>query len=130
MTRFLGTLSQYQVKSVEQQVFLAEVFSAYNKLIEARRLRMFAVNTAVAPVFWLVIIAGAVIMIFMTFFLHISLFRTHLLLTSVFSIVLGLMIFLIAAVDNPFRGQVSVSPEPFRVLLNGLNNLDAHKGLD
>jgi hypothetical protein len=33
-------------------------------------------------------------------------------MTILFSSLLGLLIFLIAVLDNPYRGKVSVSPEP------------------
>jgi hypothetical protein len=33
-------------------------------------------------------------------------------MTILFSALLGLMIYLIAALDNPYRGKISVTPEP------------------
>jgi hypothetical protein len=35
-------------------------------------------------------------------------------------LLLGLLIFLIAAMDNPFRGEYCVSPETFILLYEGL----------
>ena len=43
-------------------------------------------------------------------------FITHLLLGGLLSAYLGTMIFLIAAMDNPFRGEVSITPEAFETL--------------
>ena len=40
--------------------------------------------------------------------------HVHLILGGAPSMFLGLVIFLIAAMDNPFRGEVSVTPDPFR----------------
>jgi len=40
----------------------------------------------------------------------------HMLLGGMLAAYLGTMIFLIAAMDNPFRGEVSVSAEPFEAL--------------
>jgi hypothetical protein len=39
-------------------------------------------------------------------------FSVHFWMTILFSSLLGLLIFLIAVLDNPHRGKVSVSPEP------------------
>jgi hypothetical protein len=33
-----------------------------------------------------------------------------------FSALLGLLIFLLGAMDNPFRGEISVSAEPFELV--------------
>ena len=39
--------------------------------------------------------------------------HVHVLLSGVLSVFLGVVIFLIAAMDNPFRGDVSVGPDLF-----------------
>jgi hypothetical protein len=36
----------------------------------------------------------------------------HVWMTVLFSALLALLIFLIAVLDNPYRGKISVSPEP------------------
>jgi hypothetical protein len=36
----------------------------------------------------------------------------HFWMTVLFSILLGLLIFLIGVLDNPYRGRISVTPEP------------------
>jgi hypothetical protein len=43
-----------------------------------------------------------------------------LILTATLAVFIGLMIFLTAAVDNPFRGEVSVSADPYRLILDSL----------
>jgi hypothetical protein len=34
-------------------------------------------------------------------------------MTGLIAALLGLMVFMVAALDNPYRGEVSVSPAPF-----------------
>ena len=38
----------------------------------------------------------------------------HFWMTVLFSALLGLLIFLIAILDNPYRGRIGVSPEPLQ----------------
>jgi hypothetical protein len=64
---------------------------------------------------WYVVILGAFINIAMVWLFDMK-FITHLLLGGLLSAYLGTMIFLIAAMDHPFRGEVSVTPEPFEAL--------------
>lgn len=42
----------------------------------------------------------------------------HLSLVAILAAFIGLVIFLIVAMDNPFRGEFCVSPDPFQNLLD------------
>jgi hypothetical protein len=44
--------------------------------------------------------------------------RSHLFLGGVISLFTGTMICLIVLLDNPFRGEVGVSPQPFVLIYN------------
>ena len=44
----------------------------------------------------------------------------HFWMTVMFSGLLGLMILLLAAMDNPFRGRISVGPEAFEMVYEQL----------
>jgi hypothetical protein len=46
--------------------------------------------------------------------------RFDLLINTLSGILLGALIFWIAAMDNPFRGEYSVSSEAFELLLKGV----------
>ena len=57
--------------------------------------------------------------VILLYVLRIEPLRTHLLLTGLLSTFIGLMIFLIAALDHPFLGEVSVDAGPFEALRQG-----------
>jgi len=78
-------------------------------------MRLFSVHTGIPAVMWYVVIAGAVINVALVLLFDMRLV-THLVLGGLLSAYLGTMIFLIAAMDNPFRGEVSISTEPFEDL--------------
>jgi hypothetical protein len=40
----------------------------------------------------------------------------HFWMTILFASLLGLLIYLIAVLDNPYRGKVSVTPEPLELV--------------
>jgi hypothetical protein len=124
LSRFQGVLCGFQPANVNQQVILAEALTAFNKLVEARRMRMDSVGTGLPGVFWVVILAGAVLSIALTYTFHLPTLRGHLMLTGIYSLFLGFMIFLVVALDNPFRGELSVTPESYVHVLNGLAELD------
>jgi ABC-type branched-subunit amino acid transport system permease subunit len=103
---------------------LAEALTAFNKLVEARRMRMDSVTTGLPAIFWGVIVAGGVLSIALTYTFHLPNLRSHLLLTGIYSLFVGFLIFLVVAMDNPFRGELSVSPEAYQHLRAGLSDLD------
>jgi Protein of unknown function (DUF4239) len=124
LSKFHEVLAVYHPKTNEQITLQAEALGAFNKLIEARRARLAAINTGIPSVFWVAILGGTFTTIFVSYFFHVSSRRLHLLLVGVFGGFVGCVVFLVAAVDNPLRGEVSVSAEAYEQLYNGLNDLD------
>lgn len=124
LSSFHALLAGYHPRNVEQQTLQAEALTAFNKLIEARRARLAAIDTGIPEVFWIVILAGTFATIFIAYFFHLSSRRLHLLLTGVFGGFVGCVVFLVAALDNPFRGEISVSPEAYVQLQTTLVDLD------
>jgi hypothetical protein len=112
---FQEKLLDFQPATPAQEILHAEALRQFNTFLEHRRMRLFSVNTAIPPVMWYVVILGAVINIAMVWLFDMR-FITHLLLGGLLAAYLGTMIFLIAAMDHPFRGEVSVTPEPFEAL--------------
>ena len=124
LSRFHAALARYHPRNIEQQTLQAEALTAFNKLIEARRARLAAVDTGIPGVFWLVILGGTFTTIFIAYFFHVSSRLFHLILTGTFGGFVGCVVFLVAAVDNPFRGQVSVSADAYIQLEDSLSDLD------
>ena len=112
---FQEKLLDFQPTTPAQEILHAEALRQFNTFLEHRRMRLFSVNTAIPPVMWYVVILGAFINIAMVWLFDMK-FITHLLLGGLLSAYLGTMIFLIAAMDHPFRGEVSVTAEPFEAL--------------
>ena len=124
LSNFHAVLASYHPRNIEQQILQAEALTAFNKLIEVRRERLAAIDTGIPAVFWLAILGGTFATIFIAYFFHVSSRQLHLILTGTFSSFVGCVVFLIAAVDNPFRGEVSVSSEAYTQLEATLNDLD------
>ena len=124
LSEFHRHLGNYPPQSIQQQILMSEAVSAFNKLIEVRRSRLSAVNSGIPAVFWVTILFGTFFTIALSYFFHVSSFRTHIVLTTVYSGFLGSAIFLIMALDHPFRGDFSVSPDDYVFMLERLKDLD------
>jgi len=101
-----------------QKVTHALTLQAYNKVIEMRRLRLQAVgDTALPGALWFVVILLGVIAISSCFLLRLDSFALHAVITTLVAAPIALILYFIAVTDRPFQGGVSVSPEPYRVVL-------------
>lgn len=111
LERFQSQMLAFEPATSGQQVLHAESFKQFNNLVEARRARLNAVTTGLPGSLWALVILGALISIAVTLFFDTQSLSMHLWMTILMSALLGLMIFLVGTLDNPFRGEVSVGPD-------------------
>lgn len=109
---FQEKLLAFQPNSPSEEIIHAEAIHQFNVFLEQRSLRLQSVATGIPSVMWYVVVVGAVVNLTMVWLFEMR-FITQLFLGGLLAFFLGSMIFLIAAMDNPFRGDVSVSADPF-----------------
>jgi hypothetical protein len=120
MDTFQIQLARYNPISDRDKIIYAEAFDQYNALIEKRRLRLSAVSTSLPSTIWLILFLGAFVNIMLTWLLVINNKKLDIVINTLSGSLLGALIFLIAAMDNPFRGDFSISADSFQLLLDGL----------
>jgi hypothetical protein len=113
-------LASFDPVTEGQKTLHAEAFHEFNRLVELRRIRLKSVVSGLPASLWYVVLLGAFFNIAMTWFFHMRSQSMHFWMTIMFSGLLGLLIFLLAAMDNPFRGEVSVGPEAFEMVYQQL----------
>jgi Protein of unknown function (DUF4239) len=106
-----------QPVDVRQQVILAETLSQFNAMLVASNLRLQGVNDGLPASMWFVIILGTVLNIVLTWLLVIKNPRLDISVNLIVSLLLGSVLFFVVAMDNPFRGRLSVSSTPYEQLL-------------
>lgn len=112
LTDFQDRFMTFEPQTEAQEILAGETYRAFNDLTESRRARLNSIEAEMPAPLWTLVIVGAGICIAVTWFLHAESFVMHLWMTVLFSALLALLIFLIAVLDNPYRGKISVSPEP------------------
>jgi hypothetical protein len=93
------------------EILLAEALSQYNKLLEARRARLQTIGSGLPSSLWIVILLGAAINVSMTWLLSINNKRLDLTVNTLMALTLGSVLAFIIAMDNPYRGELSVSAD-------------------
>jgi hypothetical protein len=87
----------------------------FNEFFQDRRLRLFSVTAGIPSIMWYTVAVGALINMILIWMFDLRL-GTHLLLGGLISFFTGTMICLIVLLDNPFRGEVGVSPQAFELI--------------
>lgn len=113
---FQEILVTFEPATDGQESLHAETLRAYNNMIQARRLRLDAVGTGLPGVMWTVVLVGAVISLGTSFFFKVDDVRLHGILVTLLAMFIGLVIFMTFALDRPFRGDLGVRPEPYRLV--------------
>jgi hypothetical protein len=119
VTRFHSRLVMFEPMTKGQEILHAETMRAFNSFIESRRLRLNAVTARIPGVLWYVVMIGAVVNILLVWLLDMRLIA-HLFLGGLTAFFLATLIALVAAMDNPFRGEVSVSSSSFQLIIDQL----------
>jgi hypothetical protein len=122
MTRFQAVLVTFEPLTEGQKILHAETMRAYNVLIQARRMRLDAATTCLPTVMWGVIVAGAFISLSAAFFFKVEDARLHAILVTLLAVFMGLVIFMIFALDRPFRGDLGLPPDPYQLIYDQLMN--------
>jgi hypothetical protein len=114
LNTFYDSLSDFEPSTEARKAIYGETLTQFNKLIELRRLRLQSVTVGLPRTMWILVVLGAVATLATTWFFDTRSLTMHFWLTVLLAILLGMIIHLLASMDNPFRGEYSISSEPFQ----------------
>jgi hypothetical protein len=75
---------------------------------------------------WNVVLQGAALVIGITYLLRIEP-SIQFILTGCFAMFIGLVVFVIACLDRPLSGPLAIDSRPYRIVRDGLMDLDANR---
>jgi hypothetical protein len=120
MNEFQDRLYAFQPANPGQVALHSETISTFNLLLECRNLRIDAVNGGLSATMWAVIWVGAVISIGVAYFYNLPDAKLHVILVALMTALLAMVLFMIIINDKPFFGYVSVSSDPYKLILERL----------
>ena len=86
-----------------------EALRAFGEFVERRRTRVQAAETSIPTVIWYVVLVGAVLNVFVLWLFNLN--RTsHFVLSGVLTVFIGLVVYMVAVLDQPFRGAHGLQP--------------------
>jgi hypothetical protein len=96
----------------------AMLLQSVTRLRDARQERLLAAEATIPGIVWFVVIVGGAITITFSLFLGAPSVRMHLSMCSLLAVSGVLVLVLIIALSNPFRGDFRVSTAPFEYALS------------
>ena len=118
LNEFQRLLYAHEPTTDGQRTLHAEALKAFNAMIELRRERAEAVDIGVPGEMWAVILLGGALTILSSFCFQVKELQFHMLLSTSVAVMVGLLVYLIAALDRPYRGAVSVEPTAYQIVLD------------
>jgi Protein of unknown function (DUF4239) len=116
VTAFQKDLYAFEPVSESMKAVHAETIAAFNETIRQRRSRLQSVTSGLPSTLWLVVIFGSLLNLVIPWLLVYDRQFMQDVTIVLTAATIGLLVFLMAAMDYPFRGEFSVTPESFELL--------------
>jgi hypothetical protein len=115
MTKFQTALMSFEPTSKGQEILHAEGLHLFSENTVLRRERARTISSGVPETMWGIVAFGISLIVIMLIGLDIRR-SLHFTISGTLAIFFGMMIALISAMDQPYRGAVRVDAEPFLLL--------------
>ena len=108
-------LANFEPASPGQQIVHAETFAAFQEFAAARQQRLTGVITEIPNVLWYAVLVGAAINLLLFVMLRMRPLQQFF-LGTISAFFLGVILFVIIALDDPLRGESGLDPDPLILL--------------
>jgi hypothetical protein len=108
------------VNSPRLQDIQTQMLSAVDTVLMDRQTRLTIDFIGINGILWMVLITGAYVTVAFTYLFGFDRTIMQQLMIGGLSLMIGLVLFLVMAMDYPYRGSIAVEPEAFRSLLDNL----------
>jgi hypothetical protein len=127
LTMIQYTAFKFNPKNVSDEILHSQTLEHFSGFVEARQRRLDGVGLAIPGVLWYVVAVGALVNVILIWMLNMRFF-THMILGGIVAFFLGVVVFLIIAVDRPMRGEISVGPAAYQLVYDTLMQWDEEDG--
>ena len=116
MDRLQQHLYAFEPATESQKALHAETLEAFNELVQQRRQRLDSVQAGLPGVLWTLLLPGAMGCIALYLFFHVDNPRFQVLLLLGLAGFLAMVLFVIIALDRPFRGDMGITAESYQLI--------------
>ena len=117
------TILRFNPDKTNDEILHSQTLQHFSQFVEAQQRRLSGARLEIPGVLWYVVAVGAPGNIILIWMLNMRFF-THIILGGIVAFFLGVVIFLIIAMDRPMRGEVSVRPAAYQLVYEVLMQSD------
>jgi uncharacterized protein (DUF983 family) len=110
-------LQSFDPSSPGQQVLYEQGFERMRDLSDARRDRLLEAEQGLPSILWVVLIVGGIIVVSFTYLFGLDSTLVHLLMVAALALIISLVLFTVAALDYPFKGDIMIGPDAMEQVL-------------
>lgn len=111
-------------QDAREETWLAALIAGMDRLDNARNARILAVDSAVPTAMWVLLIIGGIITVLFACFFGAEHRHLHFAMVAALAATIAFTLFMIAAIDHPYRGLVHVETEAYEHVLEQLKHLE------
>lgn len=113
----------FQPTTENQRLIVAETLARLNSFQAVRRNRIQTGISGLEPVLWIVVLVGGLVNAGISCLFWIENKRLHYLMMGVLGMMIGVVVFLILALDHPLWGELSIQPSAFEAVADSMDRV-------
>jgi Protein of unknown function (DUF4239) len=121
--RMFHAIGQLEPDTPRRAAHIGQILAHADDLVDGRRTRLHTAEAAVPLQLWAVVLIGTMLTIATTVVLSPT--RFNLTIIGLLALSMGLVFYLIVAMDRPYAGEQSISPAPFQLAVENMDRWDA-----
>ena len=110
-------LQSFDPSTPAQQVLYEQGFERMRDLADARRDRMLEAKNGLPAILWVVLILGGIIVVSFTYLFGLDSTLVHVLMVAALALIIALVLFTVAALNYPYKGDITIGPEAMEQVL-------------
>jgi hypothetical protein len=101
-----------------QQALYERGLQDIHDLASARRERLLDAEQGLPTILWVVLIVGGINVVAFTYLFGLESTSIHMMMVASLTLIIALVLFTVAALDYPFKGDIHLSPDAFEQVLS------------
>ena len=112
-------LAVFQPQTTAQELLHENTLREFDTFYENRRMRIYSTTSGIPAILWYTVAVGALINMILLWLFDLRP-QVHWMLGGLIAFYLGTVIAVIALMDRPYRGELSISPDAFQIIYHGV----------
>jgi hypothetical protein len=118
LDKIRSEVQDFQPSTPAQLVLYEQGLERVHELADARRERLLDADQGLPDILWVVLIIGAVVVIGFTYLFGLDSTLIHVLMVGALALIIALVLFTVAELEFPFRGDIRIGPEAMEQVLD------------